>query len=331
MHKTTSVYKKSVGTSILLALGLSVSASLFTVKGAKAQKSATGTTIGTIVGIDESESACSLIVANNGGGGTFTLAAGAEICEKALAGQRIQYTPEITQLEVVPAPTVATVMSAESGDRICYVSLQDASGQVTNHYAGFDICAQNLVGAQVRITYKTGNILDYSCQGDVDCGKSDPAQLIDSIEVISPPPAPAQKPISSLPDGNYRFWSGSSPNAIVSDSEINGDALFLFQKKGNNVTGIYGYFDQEAICVQGQVNDNTVTGISVQNLRGARVISAGETFQNFGPDNSIQVRRGRQIDSNTVRYNSTLLNLTGLKRINAGPTLPPSRCSAAQL
>lgn len=326
MNKTASVYKKSVGTSILLALGLSVSASLFTVKGAKAQQSATGTTIGTIVGIDESESACSLIVANNGGGGTFTLAAGAEICEKALAGQRIQYTPEITQLEVIPAPTVATVMSAESGDRICYVSLQDANGQVTNHYAGFNICAQNLVGAQVRLTYNTGNILDYSCQGDIGCGKSDLAQLIASVEVITPPPAPTRLPISSLPDGNYRFWNGSSPNAVVSDSEITGGALFLFQKRGNNITGIFGYFDQEALCVQGQVNEDTVTGTSVQNLSGARVISTGETFKNFGPDSSVQVRRGRQIDSNTVRYSSTLLNLTGLNRINAGPRLPPSRC-----
>ena len=195
---------------------------------------------------------------------------------------------------------------------------------MTNHYAGFEICAQNIVGAQVRLTYTTGNILDYSCQGDVGCGKSDPAELIASIGVISSPPA--RVPISSLPDGNYRYWSGTSPSGIVSEGEITSGALFLFQKKGNNITGVYGYFDQEAICVQGQVNKDTVTGISVQNLKGARVISAGETFRNFGPDSSIQVRRGRQIDSNTVRYSSTLLNLTGLNRINAGPVLPPNRC-----
>ena len=326
MNKTTSVHKKSGGASILLALGLSLSASLFAFEGAKAQQSATGTMTGTINGIEAGESGCSLIVSDLNSGETFRPQASAEICEKALAGQQIRYTSEITQLEVIPPPAVATVIRAEAGDRICYVQLQDTNGKVTNHYAGFEICQQNPTGAQVRLTYKTGIILAYSCQGDIGCGKSDPAQLIDSIEVISPPPTPAREPISSLPDGNYRFWSGSSPNAVVSDGEINGGALFLFQKRGNNVTGIYGYFDQAAICVQGQVNDNTVTGISVQNLRGARVISAGETFQNFGPDNSIQVRRGRQIDSNTVRYSSTLLNLTGLNRINAGPRLPPNRC-----
>lgn len=325
MSKTIGAYKKSVGTSLLLALGLSVSASLFAFEGAKAQQSNTETTIGTIVGINEGASGCSLVVRNRNGG-TYTQRASAEICEKALAGQQIQYAAEITQLEVIPAPTVATVVSADAGDRICYVSLKDANDQVTEHYAGFEICAQNLVGAQVRLTYNTDNILDYSCEGDIGCGKSDPAQLIASAEVIAPPPAPARPPISSLPDGNYRFWSRSSPNAVVRDDEIDGGALFLFQKRGNNITGLYAYFDQASICVQGQVNEDTVTGISVQNSRGARVISAGETFVNFPPDGAIQVRRGRQINDSTVRYSSTILDLTGLNRINAGPRLPPSRC-----
>ena len=47
---------------------------------------------------------------------------------------------------------------------------------------------------------------------------------------------------------------------------------------------------------------------------------------NFGPNNSIQVRRGRQFDSYTVRYSSTLLNLTGLNRISDRLRLLLSRC-----
>lgn len=322
-------YKKSFGASILLTAGLG----LFTFQVAKAQQPTAGERVvtrqvaatGTIIGIEEGESGCSLIVYSRDSGETSTQRASSEICEKALAGQQIQYTSEITQLEVIPAPTVATVVFSESDDRICNVILKDENDQITNQYAGFEICQQNFIGAQVRLTYKIGNILDYSCQGDIGCGKSDPARLIASIEVISPP-APARQEIGSLPDGNYRYWSGSSPNGIVSDGEITDGALFLFQKKGRNITGTYGYFDQEALCVQGQINGDRVTGISVQNLQGARVISAGETFKSFGPDNSIQVRRGRQIDSNTVRYSSTLLNLTELNRINAGSRLPPSRC-----
>ncbi len=301
-----SIYNKSVGASILFAVGLSFLIPPLAPQLAQAQQPATGLTTGTINGIEEGESGCYLIISNSVSSESSTQAASPEMCEKALAGQQIQYTSEISQLEVIPPPSVATVVRAESGDRICYVQLKDASGQVTNHYAGFEICAQNIVGAQVRLTYTTGNILDYSCEGDIGCGKSDAAELIASAEVISP--APPRVPISSLPDGNYRYWSGTSSNAIASEGEITDGALFLFQKRGNNVTGIYGYVDQEAICVQGQVNEDTVTGI------------------NFGSDNSIQVRRGRQIDNNTVRYSSTLLNLTGLNRINAGPRLPPSRC-----
>jgi len=45
--------------------------------------------------------------------------------------------------------------------------------------------------------------------------------------------------------------------------------------------------DGEAICVQGQVNGNTISGLAVQTLQGASVLSAGESFASFGPSGSL--------------------------------------------
>ncbi len=251
-----------------------------------------------------------------------------DTCAQLSVGNDIRFVPVLTQVEVLPSPAVATITDLSSGDRACYVRLVDENGRKTSQFANFEICQQDLIGAQVRLTYETANILAFSCSGDPDCGRSDRAILISQAEVISRPTPTAQPPIGSLPDGNYRYWTGSSNNAVVSDQELlaNGGVTFLFSKRGNNVTGLFGYVDGEAICVQGQVNDNTVTGISVQNLRGANVLSSRETFANFGPSDRLQVRRGQQINRETVRYNSTLLNLAGMTRINAGSVLPPGRC-----
>ncbi len=142
------------------------------------------------------------------------------------------------------------------------------------------------------------------------------------------PTMTAPSRLQNLPDGNYRYWNGTPSGAVVSDQTLlaDGGVTFTLRKQGNNVTGIFGYVDGEAICVQGQVSGNTVSGISVQNLAGASVLSAGETFQSFGPSGYLQVRRGRQVSRNMVRYSSTLLNLSNLNRINAGTRVPPSGC-----
>lgn len=282
---------------------------------------------GSVLGLELSGDRCNITLADEAGQ-LLTGMIEAERCEQTLVGSEIRFTYEIDVVEVIPPPAIATVSSLVAGDRACYVDLVDADGKKTTQFARFEICEQDILGAQVQLVYETSNILAFSCQGDIDCGRSDKATLMTQADVISRPPAPSLPPIGSLPDGNYRYWNGSSNNAIVSDQELlsQGGVTFLFSKRGSNITGIFGYVDGEALCVQGQVNDNTVTGISVQNLSGARVLSSGETFANFGASDRLKVRRGRQLDPQTVRYSSTLLNLEGMKRINAGSVLPPGRC-----
>ena len=229
-------------------------------------------------------------------------------------------------------PPVATIQSLTAGDRACYVELTAANGETSTEFADFDICEQDLVGKRVRLTYESGNILAESCQGNPDCGQSETVMLITQVEVLSPVNAPPGSSVATtvqaLPDGNYRYWSGTPNQAIISDDTLmdDGGTLFRFRKQGNMVTGIFSYVDGEAICVQGQVNGNTVSGTAVQTLQGASVLSTGQYFATFGPSEALAVRRGRQVSRQVVRYDSALLNLAGLNRINAGSVLPPSSC-----
>ncbi len=328
-----TVHKRKLGISVLLSLGISVAMAQL----AGAQQLSTGS----IVGINDEDSACELIISSEGSGREVTLQAGPEICEQALAGQQIQYRSEITELTAVAPPTTGTIIDATAGDRICYVALEDESGQTTNHYASFEICQQDIEGAQVQLTYGSGNILDYSCQGNVDCGKSDKAELIMSAKVLSRP-QPVREFISALPDGNYRFWNGAPTNGIVSDDDLlaSGERTLVvtFRKRGNEFAGTFGYISDNSICVQGQINENTVTGIALQQAPGARPIGTIDTFASFNASDRLKLRRGYQLGTrpinangtsyvlNIIRYNSALLNMEGLNKINAGTRVPPERC-----
>ncbi len=228
-------------------------------------------------------------------------------------------------------PTLGTVQRLNVGDRACYIEVADDQGEIFTEFADFEICEQNLVGQRVQFTYEMGDIQAASCQGNPECADTETVMLITQAQVIpepNPAPQPARSRVQDLPDGNYRYWNGTPSGSIVSDAALLADSgvTFTFSKRGSAITGVFGYVDGEAICVQGQVSGNTVSGFAVQNLRGASVLSAGETFQSFGPSGYLQVRRGRQVSPSVVRYGSTLLNLNGLNRINAGSRIPPRGC-----
>ncbi|MEO1590318.1 MAG: hypothetical protein AAFU71_03385 [Cyanobacteria bacterium J06632_22] len=274
-----------------------------------------------------------------------------EVCEQDLVGQRATLTydtvniqaascqgdPECSETEAVVAvtaavpiapPRVATINSATSGDRACYVNLTDQAGESYTLFALFEICEQDIVNQTVQLDYDFQNINAYICQGNLECGLSERALLISKANVVTAPPP--QVSIEDLPDGNYRYWSQTSINAIVSDDELllNPESrLFLFSKQGNNIVGTWRYIDGEAICIEGQLNRDNVTGIGVQTIAGATVISGDNTFAPFGAASRLFVRQGRQVSDEIVRYGTVLLiNLNELNRINAGTVLPPSGC-----
>lgn len=299
-------------------------------------------TSGRVLGVEVNGDRCNLTFSNEAEQEIYTVTVDAATCEQDLGGQEVRFTYEVSQVEVIPPPTAGTVTRLSSGDRACYLDLVDADGKKTTQFASFEICRQELIGKTVRLTYEAGNILAFSCQGDMDCGKSDRVLLVTQAEVTGT--APAQPSISSLSDGNYRYWNAGAANSIISNQDLqsNRNALtFTFRKQGDNITGVFAQGFNREICVQGKVNNNTVTGISVHRVSGARPISLGESFENFfSLSDRLKVRRGRQIAINdaprivdgrpspidVVRYDSTILNLEGLSRINAGSRLPPRRC-----
>ncbi|MFK8184422.1 MAG: hypothetical protein AB8B99_13700 [Phormidesmis sp.] len=297
---------------------------------------------GYVLGAEIVEERCNITLADDQDR-IFTQVADAALCEQPLVGSRIEYASEITQVRVTPPPETATVLGLTSGDRACYLNLETPLG-IINQFASFELCQQDtLIGASVRPIYEERNVLAFSCAGNVACGKTERAILITDLEVLdggSSTQAPSPS-IGDLPDGNYRYWSRDAAERIDEEEMMFAEGiLFWFSKRGRNVTGIFGEISGDAICIQGQANEDTVTGIAVRVFPEASVLSAGEEFVDFLPGGRLKIRRGRQLPSdrflpledrqipiNIVRYDSALLDLSGLNRINAGTELPPERCA----
>ena len=89
-----------------------------------------------------------------------------------------------------PAGPVGTLKELQNGDRACYVVVDTADGERSIE-GDFELCpgggrdATALVGQRVTWTTAKANVLAASCEGDMDCGKSDE---VDLITTISPAP-----------------------------------------------------------------------------------------------------------------------------------------------
>ncbi|MBE9068902.1 hypothetical protein IQ260_19855 [Leptolyngbya cf. ectocarpi LEGE 11479] len=141
----------------------------------------------------------------------------------------------------------------------------------------------------------------------------------------TPAPPTFYGTIAGLADGNYRYVSGPAEARFYSDQELlsRGGVLFVFRKTGDRVIGAYSYVDGEAICVTGRVSGNTVAGQAYPENGVARDLA--EEFAAWGPATFLRVRRTRG-DAGERYYSSATLELNDFSQINAGSSLPPSRC-----
>lgn len=152
-------------------------------------------------------------------------------------------------------------------------------------------------------------------------------QDADSVATDPTPPVgpmPAGPTLAALPDGNYRMTTAEYPNRIVSDEELlaSGGYLFVFRKLGNTVTGNFGHIDhEEGACITGTVSGNTITG---QAYTDDRPIAIDEQIY---LDPSRHLRLGEK--ATDVRYDSSMMNVAGLSRINAGTRVPVESCLGA--
>lgn len=95
-----------------------------------------------------------------------------------------------------------TLTALTNGDAACYVELTTDGGPVSLP-GSFELCAGGgsdataLIGQTVNYTTEKANILAASCEGDVDCGKSDEVDLVMTITAADGAPA---TPLDSAQD-----------------------------------------------------------------------------------------------------------------------------------
>ncbi|MBM3622173.1 MAG: hypothetical protein FJX20_15935 [Alphaproteobacteria bacterium] len=77
-------------------------------------------------------------------------------------------------------PATARVLSSEAGDRGCYMRIADERGVTSEEIAEFELCERkpSLTGRRVTLTWRLDQVQAASCQGDVNCKKTDLVPLI---------------------------------------------------------------------------------------------------------------------------------------------------------
>jgi hypothetical protein len=136
--------------------------------------------------------------------------------------------------------------------------------------------------------------------------------------------------VADLPDGTYRFWSGNSRDANISDEELlkQGGFLYVFSKKGNRAIGSISHIDDEAgACVEGLLGGNTVSGFATT-YQAQKEFNKTDSFEPLGiiPDGALKVRKGAKVSEGRVRFASALLNLNGYSKIGVGKSKAPTSC-----
>ncbi len=95
--------------------------------------------------------------------------------------------PKVAVSETVKPnnPPIATVKKMTAGDRACYVEIVDLQGKPSTQFASFPICEQDqrFLNQRVQITYTVGKIVAASCQGNIECGKTDSVMLITKMRL----------------------------------------------------------------------------------------------------------------------------------------------------
>jgi hypothetical protein len=113
----------------------------------------------------------------------------------------------------------AILKSMQAGDVACYVDLQNSSGQVNQSMASFEICDQRyLIGKRVNLFYQKENVLAASCNGDMDCGRSDTVWLINKMTQVKAPRRNQNQLVPShcFKDEKIIFSCNTNSNQVIS-------------------------------------------------------------------------------------------------------------------
>lgn len=131
--------------------------------------------------------------------------------------------------------TVGVLREAVSGDISCHLRLESDSGETFHESAVFELCEDaSLIGQRLKLSYSVENVLAESCQGDVDCGKSDRVVLVTSARVLGHAAAAAAASLCA-PDESIAFdcATGSKRVSVCASadaSNVSGSLQYRFGK-----------------------------------------------------------------------------------------------------
>lgn len=211
-------------------------------------------------------------------------------------------TEETVEVSDIPVGFRSTNTLVFSG-----ASLDDARSQL---FTGNPIYYNTLLGRAADSEVTDDERI--TVNENLDCSDQT-AENTDEPPVTEGPQPNPDLDLANLPDGNYRVISANFPMRVVSDEELleAGGALFLFQKVGDRITGIYGFIDHEgSSCITGTLSGNRVMGDAYaysDAIRSGVFLTLGDDFED-----------GFYLDS--------VLDLSSFSRINAGTRLPVTDC-----
>lgn len=104
----------------------------------------------------------------------------------ALAGIALLSPHNPAQSQSAPRPERGTLLSAHAGDVACYLEIRDEAGKSQSWMADFALCeaAEARIGRRFALTWKAGNVLHPSCQGNPDCRRSQRVMLITGLRPL---------------------------------------------------------------------------------------------------------------------------------------------------
>jgi hypothetical protein len=128
---------------------------------------------------------------------------------------------------------IATVKSMQNGDVACYVDLIGDDGNAYESMADFEICdKRRFIGKRVKLHYEQGNVLAASCNGDMDCRRTDTVWIIKQMSEIQKPVQPQYSDVPShcFQNEEVIFSCNTNSNKVISICSA------------KNINSNYGYF-----------------------------------------------------------------------------------------
>lgn len=132
-----------------------------------------------------------------------------------------------------------TVKSMQAGDVACYVDLIGDDGKNYQSLANFDICdKRRLIGKRVNIFYEQGNVMAASCNGDMDCRRTETVWIINKMKKVPNPPQDQYSDVPSHCFQNERiiFSCNTNSNKVISvcsSAKINRNKGYMQYRFGN--------------------------------------------------------------------------------------------------